>query len=137
MQLCISKYGSHVFVWSGQYEETLGFSIDASRQIFSFWSNSFRKQDFLKYHLIRNKNCPWRPCFFSYLDKIRKLGKEPSINAFCKVWFHFAQLFQRRNVKVYRWQMDPKWWQKLILPLAGELTNFFLQFKQDFDQLLC
>ena len=123
-------------IWGNFIE---AFPLMLHVKYFSIWSYSFREQDFLMYHLIRNKNCPWRPCFLSYPDNIKKLCKEPYINAFCKVWFHFAQPFQRRNVKVYRWQTDPKWWQKLILPLADELTNPFLQFTHDFDhvQLLC
>ena len=51
------------------------------------------------YQPIRNKN---RPCFLSYRDKIRKLYKEPSIDALYQILFHLAKRFQSRRFLMYQ-----------------------------------
>ena len=51
------------------------------------------------YQPIRNKNHPY---FLSYWDKIRKLFKEPSIDAPCEILFHIAKQFQRRRFLMYQ-----------------------------------
>jgi hypothetical protein len=33
------------------------------------------------------------------LDEMKKLYRGPYIDAFCQVWFHLAQLFQRSRLK--------------------------------------
>jgi hypothetical protein len=32
-------------------------------------------------------------------DEMKKLHRGPCIDAFCQVWFHLAQLFQKRRLK--------------------------------------
>ena len=63
----------------------------------SIWPSSFRGEDF--FNTIRNKNCPWRPYLLAEWDEMKKLYRGPYIDAFCQVWFHLAQLFQRSRLK--------------------------------------
>jgi hypothetical protein len=46
-----------------------------------------------------NKNCPWRPYLLAEWDEMKKLYRGPYIDAFCQVWFHLVQLFQRSRLK--------------------------------------
>jgi hypothetical protein len=61
------------------------------------------------------------------------LDRGPYIYAFCQVWFHLAQLFQRRRLKcekVNGQTTDAKWWQYLTWPFRpGELKINKLQKK--------
>ena len=63
--------------------------------------NSFRravsKEKLYKNRPIRNKNCLWPPFFFTDYDKMSKLYKGPSIDAFYQVSDHLAKRFQRRR----------------------------------------
>jgi hypothetical protein len=45
----------------------------------------------------QKQNCPWRPCFSSNWDKIRKSYRGPSIDASCKILLYLANLLQRRR----------------------------------------
>jgi hypothetical protein len=47
----------------------------------------------------RPKNCPWRPYLLAEWDEMKKLYRGPYIDAFCQVWFHLVQLFQRSRLK--------------------------------------
>ena len=51
----------------------------------------------------------------------------PELDAFCQVWFHLAQLFQRRRLKCEKVNgrtTDIKWWQSLTWPFGpGELKK--------------
>ena len=47
----------------------------------------------------RNKNCPWWPYLLAEWDEMKKLYRGPYIDAFCQIWFHLAQLFQRSRLK--------------------------------------
>ena len=62
----------------------------------SIWPSCFRVEDFLK-SPIRNKNCLWWPCLLMDRDKMRKIYREPSIDASYKVSVHLAKRFQRRR----------------------------------------
>ena len=44
-------------------------------------------------------NCPWRPYLLAEWDEMKKFYRGPYIDAFCQVWFHLAQLFQRSRLK--------------------------------------
>ena len=61
------------------------------------------------------------------------LDRGPYIYAFCQVWFHLAQLFQRRRLKcekVNGQTTDAKWWQYLTWLFGpGELKINKLQKK--------
>jgi hypothetical protein len=48
---------------------------------------------------IRNKNCPWWPYLLAEWDEMKKFCRGPYIDAFCQVWFHLTQLFQRSRLK--------------------------------------
>ena len=48
-------------------------SIDAPYQILIHLAKRFQKRRFLMYQPIRNKNRPWRPCFLSDRDEMKKL----------------------------------------------------------------
>jgi hypothetical protein len=54
---------------------------------------------FFNISLIRNKNCPWWPYLLAEWNEMKKLYRGPYIDAFCQVWFHLAQLFQRSRLK--------------------------------------
>ena len=66
----------------------------------SIWPSSFRGEDFFNIsNPIRNKNCPWRPYLLAEWGEMKKLYRGPYIDAFCQVWFHLVQLFQRSRLK--------------------------------------
>jgi hypothetical protein len=44
--------------------------------------------------------CPWRPYLLAEWDEMKKLYRGPYIDAFCQVWFHLVQLFQRIEHRV-------------------------------------
>jgi hypothetical protein len=60
-------------------------------------------------------------------DEMKKLYRGPYIDAFCQVWFHLAQLFQRSRLKYEKVNgrtKDAKWWQYLTWPFgSGELKK--------------
>ena len=76
-------------------------------------------------------NCPWWPYLLAEWDEMKKLYRGPYIDAFCQVWFHLAQLFQRSRLKYEKVNgrktddgrtTDAKWWQYLTWPFgSGEL----------------
>jgi hypothetical protein len=43
--------------------------------------------------------CPWRPYLLAEWDEMNKFYRGPYIDAFCQVWFHLVQLFQRSRLK--------------------------------------
>jgi hypothetical protein len=56
------------------------------------------------------------------LLKIKKNYRGPYIDAFCQVWFHLAQLFQRSRLKYEKVNgrtTDAKWWQYLTWPFES------------------
>ena len=61
---------------------------------------------------------------------MKKLYRGPYIDAFCQVWFHLVQLFQRSRLKYEkltdgRRTTDAKWWQYLTWPFgSGELKRY-------------
>ena len=65
----------------------------------SIWPSSFRGDDFFNISQSENKNYPWRPCLLAEWIEMKKLYRGPYIDAFCQVWFHLAQLFQRSRLK--------------------------------------
>ena len=61
----------------------------------------------------QKQNCPWRPYLLAEWDEMKKLYRGPYIDAFCQVWFHLAQLFQRSRLKyenVNGRTTNAKWW---------------------------
>jgi hypothetical protein len=44
-------------------------------------------------------NCPWQPYLLAEWDEMKKLYRGPYMDAFCQVWFHLVQLFQRSRLK--------------------------------------
>jgi hypothetical protein len=44
-------------------------------------------------------NCSWRSYLLEEWDEMKKLYRGPYIDAFCQVWFHLVQLFQRSRLK--------------------------------------
>ena len=79
-----------------------GPSIDVPYQILFHLAKRFQRRRFLMYHPIRNKNCPWWPCFLSNADEMRKLYKGPSIYAPYKILIHLVKRFQRRRFLMYQ-----------------------------------
>jgi hypothetical protein len=61
---------------------------------------------------------------------VRSSIRGPYIDAFCQVWFHLAQLFQRSRLKYEKVNgrtTDAKWWQYLTWPfVSGELKKYKL-----------
>ena len=53
------------------------------------------KNDFFRYHSIRNKNRLWWPCLLTDQDEISTLYRGPSIDASYQVSVHLAERFQR------------------------------------------
>jgi hypothetical protein len=97
-------------------------------KIGSILPNSFRGEDFFKQSPIRNKNCPWQPYLLAEWDEMKILYRGPYIDAFCQVWFHLAQLFQRSRLKYEKvnWRTtDAKWWQ-----WSGELKTIIWPWGQ-------
>jgi hypothetical protein len=76
-----------------------GSYIDASCQVWLHLAKQFQRRRFFKHYPIRNKNCPWWPYLLAEWDEMKKIYRGPYIDAFCQVWFHLAQLFQRSRLK--------------------------------------
>ena len=78
------------------------------------------------YQPIRNKNLPWRPCFLSYWDEMRKLYKGPSIDAPYQILFHLAKRFQRRRFLMYQpIRNKNRPWQPCFLSDRDEMRKFY------------
>ena len=73
--------------------------IDASCLVWLHFPKQFQRRRFFKQQPIRNKNCPWRPYLLVERNEMKKLYRGPYIDAFCQVWFHLAELFQRSRLK--------------------------------------
>ena len=62
----------------------------------SIWPSSFRGEDFFN---IRQSETRIALGGHICWDEMKKLYRGPYIDAFCQVWFHLAQLFQRSRLK--------------------------------------
>ena len=72
-------------------------SLDAPYKILIHLAKPFKRRRFLMNQPIRNKNRPWRPCFLSDRDEMRKIDKGPSIDAPYQIIINLATQFQRRR----------------------------------------
>jgi hypothetical protein len=65
---------------------------------------------------------------------MKKLYRGPYIDAFCQVWFHLAQLFQRSRLKYEKGNgrtTDTKWGQYLTWPFgSGQLKTIIWPWDQ-------
>jgi hypothetical protein len=64
----------------------------------SIWPSSFRGEDFLTL-ANQKQELPLAAIFVGEWDEMKKIYRGPYIDAFCQVWFHLAQLFQRSRLK--------------------------------------
>ena len=75
-------YGSHISFMIGMkyghFVQDLPYIVTTRLQFIK--PPSFRGEDFQP---IRNKNCPWRPYFFTNEDEMRKSYKGPSVDVSC------------------------------------------------------
>jgi hypothetical protein len=62
----------------------------------SIWPSSFRGEDFFN---IRQSETRIALGGHICWDEMKKLYRGPYIDAFCQVWFHLTQLFQRSRLK--------------------------------------
>ena len=72
-----------------------GPSIHASYQVSVHLAKRFQRR-FFRNRPIRNRNCLWRPCLLTDLNKLCNLYRGPSIDVSYKVLVHLGLLFQRR-----------------------------------------
>jgi hypothetical protein len=77
-----------------------GPSMDASYQISVHLGKSFQRRRFKKNQPIKNKNGLWWPCLLTDQDEMRKVYREPSIDASYQVSLHLAKRFRRRFLKI-------------------------------------
>ena len=64
----------------------------------SIWPSSFRGEDFL--NIIQSETrIALGVIFVGEWDEMKKVYRGPYIDAFCQVWFHLVQLFQRSRLK--------------------------------------
>ena len=76
-----------------------GPSIDASYQVSVHLAKRLLRRRFFSNQLIRNKNCPWRPCLLTNLDEMNNIYREPAIDVSYQVSVHLAKRFQRKRFK--------------------------------------
>ena len=61
----------------------------------SIWPSSFRGEDF--FNISQSET---RIALGGHIwDEMKKLYRGPYIDAFCQVWYHLVQLFQRSRLK--------------------------------------
>ena len=64
----------------------------------SIWPSSFRGEDFLTL-ANQKQELPLAAIFAGRMGRNEEIYRGPYIDAFCQVWFHLAQLFQRSRLK--------------------------------------
>ena len=85
---------------SGRNEQSLQRTFHrCSLPSFGSFGQAVSKEKNFKNQPIRKKNRLWRPCLLMNRDKMSKLYRELSIDAFYQVSVHLAKRFQRRRLK--------------------------------------
>ena len=121
-------HGGHVFLSDRDEMRKLykGPSMEAPYQILINLAKQFQRKRFLIYQPIRNKNRPWRPCFLSDRDEMRKLYKGPSIDAPYQIFINLAKRFQRRRFLMYQPIRNKNCpWQPCLLTDLDEMSNLY------------
>ena len=86
----------------------------------------FRANQSFLFLPIRNKNCLWRPCFFTVRDEMCNLYKGPSIDDSYHVSVHLAKQFQSRRFFRNRPIRNKNCLsQPCLLTDWGEMCNFY------------
>ena len=75
------------------------------------------------YEPIRNKNRQWRPCFLSDWDEMRKLYKEPSIDAPYQILINLAKQFQRRFLMYQPIRNKNRPWRPCLLTDPNQMSK--------------
>ena len=65
----------------------------------SIWPSSFRGEDFFNISQSETRIALGGHICWRNGTKMKKNYRGPYIDAFCQVWFHLAQLFQRSRLK--------------------------------------
>ena len=91
-----------------------------------YLAKQFQRRRFLMYQPIRNKNRPWRSCFFSNRDEMRKHYKGPSIDAPYQILIDLAKQFQRRRFLMYQPMRNKDYpWRPCLLTDPNEMSNLY------------
>ena len=102
-----------------------GPSIYASYQVSVHLAKRFQRRRFFRNRPIRNKNCLWRHCLLTDLDKLCNLNRGPSIDASYQVSVHLAKRFQRRFFRNRPIRNNNCLWWPCLLPDLDKLCTLY------------
>ena len=76
-----------------------GSYIDASCQVWLHFAKQFQWRRFFITVANQKQELPLAAYLLAEWDEMKKLYRGSYIDAFCQVWFHLVQLFQRSSLK--------------------------------------